>query len=693
MGFWNRAIKLMLVVWMMGNGVGMLTPSTLYPQPLSQHTPQEHHQKSLGGLKLKLPSEPTPHPAPLLHTTVKTTISGLIARTTISQRFYNPSSDWAEGIYVFPLPELAAVDHMWMRIGERTIEGIIKERVKAKNIYAKAKAKGKQASLLEQERPNIFTASVANIAPGQPIIVEIEYQELVRYDQNRFSIRVPLVVGPRYIPGTGLEGEKARSGKGWGENTDQVPDASRMTPPVQHPSQGPLNSLTLLIDLAPGFQFNRLESPTHPIRVEDQSTGNSHITLRENSSYADRDFVLVWTPHPSQEPQTTLYLEEQEKETFGMLFILPPQSLEAERENIAREVIFVIDTSGSMAGTSIFQAKAALQLAVSRLAPNDRFNIIQFNSSTNRVFAQAQPAQPHTKHRALSYVAGLQANGGTEMLPALIQALSNPEEHTHLRQVIFMTDGLIGNEEELFSTIHRLLGSTRLFTIGIGSAPNSHFMRKAAQHGRGTFTYIPTAQAVQETMDRLFMKLDHPGLIDITLESSTPGPWDWLPHPVPDIYAGEPLMIAFQATTPPASFKLSGRQGSMPWSRELFLKSGITRPGISTHWARQKIAQLMDQQTQGQDKTQARKQILDIALKHHLVSRYTSLVAVETTPVRPANRPVHSHSMKTNLPQGMHYEAVFGWPQTATPASLFLLLGTMILWMTGKWIRHHTPRR
>ncbi|HNP30600.1 MAG TPA: marine proteobacterial sortase target protein, partial [Nitrospirales bacterium] len=608
-----------------------------------------------------------------------------------------------EGIYVFPLPEQAAVDHLRMRIGERVIEGMIQERAEAKKTFEQAKRKGQRAGLLEQERPNVFTASVANLAPGEPIIVEIEYQDTVRYDQGRFSLRFPTVVGPRYIPGTPLSESEAQpqdTGAGWAVDTDQVPDASRITPPVQHPGQGPINPLTLQIDLEPGFLLDRVESPTHPIHVETDSNGRTRITLTNSSTFADRDFELAWTPQASHEAQTQLFLEEHGGDTFGMLFFLPPQLTEAGPGPRPREVIFVIDTSGSMAGASLVQAKAALKLAVSRLTPNDRFNIIQFNSVTKELFPKALAVNPRSIQHAVSYVEALQAEGGTEMLPAVVQALSHQEkeEEVFLRQVIFMTDGLIGNEEELFATLHRLLGQTRFFTVGIGSAPNGHVMRKAAQQGRGTFTYIATAQEVQDKMHRLFMKLEQPAFLNLAIEGSPDGAWDLLPAPLPDVYAGEPLMAAFHSAIPPSHLTMSGTHGIVPWDRVLPFAAGHSRSGIAVHWARQKISQLMDQQTlslqpdQPDRQAQLRQGVIDVALRHHLVSKYTSLVVVDTTPARPGQPPLHSHAMKTNLPHGMQYEAIFGWPQTATPSALYLLFGTFMVWLGWLWSRHQTQQ-
>ncbi len=706
MNYWKHLL-LPLAFWLTGSVVDCLVLPPVSAQPgepavMVPPAPEKARSDIQPGLTIRPMSGGPILPAPTVSTTVTTTISGLIVRTTVSQTFHNPSSEWAEGIYVFPLPEQAAVDHLRMRIGERVIEGMIQERAEAKKTFEQAKRKGQRVSLLEQERPNMFTASVANLAPGEPIIVDIEYQDTVRYDQGRFSLRFPMVVGPRYIPGTpsslGVD-QPGETSAGWAVNTDQVSDASRITPPVQHPGQGPINPLMLQIDLAPGFLLDRVESPTHPIHVETNSNGRTHIRLTDSSTFADRDFELAWTPQTSHDAQTQLFLEEHDGDTYGLVLFLPPQLIEAGPGDMTREVIFVIDTSGSMAGASLVQAKAALKLAVTRLTPNDRFNIIQFNSVMKQLFGQAQAVNPRSIQRAVSYVEALQAEGGTEMLPAVIQALSHQEEEqTSLRQVIFITDGLIGNEEEFFATLHRLLGQTRLFTVGIGSAPNGHFMRKAAQHGRGTFTYIGTAQEVQDKMHRLFVKLEQPAFLNLAIEGSTDGAWDLLPAPLPDVYAGEPLMVAFRTTTPLSRLTVSGTHGTVPWKRTLPFTTGLSRRGIAVHWARQKISHLMDhhipshQPDQPDRQAELRQAVIDVALRHHLVSRYTSLVAVETTPARPEQQPLQSHAMKTNLPHGMQYEAIFGWPQTATPAALYLLLGTLMVWMGWLWTRQQAAR-
>ena len=618
--------------------------------------------------------------APMLKTDVKISITGIIARTRLTQEFVNPSrikDDWAEGIYVFPLPETAAVDHLRVMVGDRTIVGEIKERAEAKKVYEQAKQDGKRASLVEQERPNIFTTSVANIAPQDRITVEIEYQEQVRYDQGAFSLRFPMVVGPRYIPGTPVIVEDQPQGKGWSLNTDQVPDASRITPPVQHPHRGPINPVSLAIDLAAGFPLGKIGSPYHDILTIAEPDGRVHISLRQDHVPADRDFQLTWQPAGGQAPTATVYQQEQKESTYALLVVTPP-SPDAPLTQVPRETIFVIDTSGSMAGTSIEQARAALLLALTRLTSQDRFNVIQFNSMTHVLFSQPQAVQTDTLRKAVHYVDQLKANGGTEILPALKMALTGTSPSTHLRQVIFLTDGQVGNEDELFEVIRSRLGKSRLFTIGIGSAPNSHFMRKAAEFGRGTFTYIGSTSEVKAQMDAIFRKLERPVLTDLRMEGLDEAT-EMFPPRIPDLYDGEPVVVSIKASTVPAHVSLNGSFGSTPWTTEVALKNSPSREGLSVHWARQKIDSLMDQQRHGHDETSTRQSVLDVALTHHLVSKYTSLVAVDTEPIRPTDQSLVTHAMKTNLPEGQNYQAIFGLPKTATNGQFKILLGLMAL--------------
>jgi len=620
--------------------------------------------------------------APTLHTDVKIKVSGMVARAKVVQRFTNPGKEWVEGVYVFPLPENAAVDHMRLRVGERVIEGQIKEKGEAKRTYEKAKRAGKKASLLEQERPNVFTTSVANIGPGEEVTVEIEYQQTLRYDQGKFSLRFPMVVAPRYIPGKPVTTEETVSGfdgTGWAQNTDQVPDASRITPPVLHPSKGRINPVSLQVQLDAGFPIARLDSPYHQINRVGEGTGRMNITLADGEVPADRDFVLDWWPEAGTAPRAAMFTEGQGKDLYSLVMVLPPKASSAAAPRLPREVIYIIDTSGSMGGQSIEQARQALNMALDRLTPADRFNVIQFNSVTNKVFASAQPADAMHLAQAHRYVNGLYATGGTEMMPALTAALDGSSDSGRVRQVVFLTDGAVGNESALFDLIKKRLGDSRLFTVGIGSAPNSHFMTKAAQFGRGTFTYIGKVSEVAEKMQELFSKLESPVLTNIKLTWPEGRQAEVWPKRLPDLYMGEPLVFTARLQPGAGSLEVSGKQGQDTWHAKLPLSGGRNGPGVAALWARSKIAALMDSVHDGADAAQVRKDVIDVALRHHLVSKYTSLVAVDVTPSRPMDKTLHKGAVPTNLPHGWKYEKVFGLPQTATAAPLQLRVGMLLL--------------
>jgi|CXWL01.1.fsa_nt_gi Ca-activated chloride channel family protein len=623
-------------------------------------------------------------PAPSLKTDVQITVTGVIARAIVTQEFTNPGKDWAEGIYVFPLPETAAVDHLRMKVGERIIEGQIKERGEAKKVYEQAKQEGKRASLVEQERPNIFTTSIANIAPHDIITIEIEYQETVRFDQSAFSLRFPMVVGPRYIPGTAvLVEDQPQAGQGMALDTDRVPDASRVTPPVEPPAYGSINPVSLSVDLAPGFPLGKLESASHPILIIPESDGRRHVTLRQDTVLADRDFQLTWQPAPGQNPTATLFTQQQQGDTYAFMMVMPPATVGKEAVGLPRETIFIIDTSGSMSGTSIEQARAALLMALPRLTARDTFNMIEFNSIVHALFPTPQPVTTATMRKAMKFVDRLAANGGTEMLPALTQALKAPADAQRIQQVIFLTDGQVGNETELFELIQQRLGPRRLFTVGIGSAPNNHFMRKASEFGRGTFTHIGNVNEVKEKMDALFRKLEHPVLTEVRLEGTGLDGAELFPSRIPDLYDGEPVVVAIKTTSLPDEVTIQGKEGSTPWKVTLSLQQSPSREGLSVYWARQKIAALMDQERHGQDDSTLRQAVLDVALPHHLVSKYSSLVAVDITPVRPIDKNLIGHAMKTNLPDGQDSQAMLGLPKTGTSGQIQLLFGLLLLAIAG----------
>jgi len=614
--------------------------------------------------------------APMLKTDVDMRVTGFINRAHITQTFHNGSDDWVEGVYVFPLPENAAVDHMRIRIGERVIEGKIKERAEAKKIYEKAKAQGKRTSLLEQERPNMFTTSVANIGPHEEVKIEIEFQQSLRYDQGQFQLRFPLAITPRYIPGneqaSTMQHVNASSLK-----TDQVPDADRITPLVSLNKK--INPVSIHIELDAGFPVDKISSSYHVIDQKEHGAGRYTITLAEGSLPADRDFELIWQPELAQAPRAALFREQVGDENYYLVMMLPPEQKSEKKQALPREVVYVIDTSGSMGGVSIRQAREALLLALNRLRPDDYFNVIQFNSGTDKLFDEAKPATLFNLGRARMYVSNLNAGGGTEMMSAMREALKKTDDTQRLRQVIFLTDGAIGNEDALFEYIRHHLGNSRLFTVGIGSAPNSHFMSKAAQFGRGTFTYIGDVNEVQKKMQDLFAKLDTPIMRDLKITQHLHDFEMW-PQSLPDLYAGEPLMLTARSSIDTGEIQLFGKGQSDDWQVSFYLQQGNGGEGIGKLWARNKIDALLDSLHDGADKETVRSDIITLALNHHLVSKYTSLVAVDITPVRPQHEMLKSKAVPANLPHGQDAKKIFGiQAKTGTSQYMLFLLGCLFL--------------
>ncbi len=595
--------------------------------------------------------------APAVSTDVVIDVTGIVARTHVRQQFVNPTDDWIEGVYVFPLPERSAVDTLEMQIGERTIVGRIEERAKARATYERAKSEGRKTSLVEQERPNVFTTSFANLGPGETLTVTIAYQEEVRYESGRLSLRFPMVVAPRYVPGT--QPITGFSGTGWSIDTDEVPDAARITPPVAHPASSWTHPVRVAVEIDAGFPLTRVSSPTHAIDVEARATGRRSVRLREGTTPANADFVLEWTPVRGAAPSAALFRETREDGEYALLMVLPPSESEGDRTRLSRETIIVVDTSGSMAGASIEQARAAVLRALDTLRPEDAFDVIAFASQPRRLFDAARPATPDALAAARRFVRGLEAEGGTEMAAALDMALAPSREGRAVRQVVFVTDGAVGNERALFDLIHHRLGRSRLYTVGIGSAPNSHFMTKAAAFGRGTFTYIASADAVEREMGALFEKIESPVLHDLVLDWPTASVEAW-PERLPDVYAGEPVIVAARLDAPVDRVTLRGRRGGDPLRLEVPLVGGATHSGVARLWARRKVESLMDSLHEGRSLDDVSRSVADLGVAHGLVTRWTSLVAVDTTPTAPVGVTPEPRPVPTHLPAGQVFEKIFG---------------------------------
>jgi len=596
---------------------------------------------------------------------VDLTVSGPTIRARVTQVFRNPTQDWVEATYVYPLPAGGAVDTLKMVVGDRVIVGDIKERQQAKAIYEQARATGRKAALTEQERPNIFTNSVANIGPGETVLVQIEYQEPVHQSGNEFSLRVPTVVAPRYNPAPIVQSVDMRADSaGWATSTsDPVPDRDRITPEVLDPAlHGPVNPTSITVHLNAGFALGEVKSPFHPVKIDSPNATSRVIRLADGQVPADRDFELTWKPAAEKAPSVGLFREHVGDSDYLLAFVTPPTVEQAERKPLPREVIFVIDNSGSMGGTSITQAKAGLIYGLSRLQPGDRFNVIRFDHTMDVLFTDSVPADAAHIGQATAFVNALQASGGTEMVPAMHAALSDNshDEAGTLRQVVFLTDGEIGNEQQLFETITAMRGRSRVFMVGIGSAPNTYLMTRAAELGRGAYTHIGSVDQVEERMRGLFAKLENPAVTGLAVKFSNASA-DIAPSVLPDLYRDEPLVLAAKLDKLAGSVEIKGHIGDRPWSVSLPLANAAEGKGLSKLWARRKISDAeVARTTRLVTPEEADKTILALALQHQLVTRLTSLVAVDQTPSRPQGTPLKRTDVPLNLPAGWDFEKVFG---------------------------------
>ena len=612
-------------------------------------------QEEGAALLLKTASAGTYVVAPTVKSEVSIRVAGPIVRTTVRQTFHNATGSCVEGVYVYPLPEMSAVDTLKMTIGSRVIEGEIREREQAQKEYEQARAEGRKAALVEQQRPNVFTTSVASLMPDEDATIEIAYQETARFDGGEYRLRFPMVVVPRYTP------------------------AGSTATPHSAMNSEPIPTVKLSVDLEPGFSLRDVHSLNHRIRTDTVGSQRYHVAL-DDTIHDYRDFELSWKPDLGSSPEATVLTEKLGDETYALVMVLPPQQSPAR---LPRETTFIIDSSGSMQGASMDQAKDALLLALDDLRPSDKFNIIDFDSAARPLFQQPMVADPARIAEARQFVGGITADGGTEMLNALRLAMpGNVSTNSIVRQVIFMTDGQVSNEQELFTYIHEHLGETRLFTVGIGAAPNSHFMRNAARFGRGTYTYIGDRSQVKERMGELFTKLDAPVMTSVEVHSSDTTAESW-PQRVPDVYLGEPVVVAIRLRDPKATITLSGRLQTSPWSKQLALPSPDADGGIARLWGREKIESLMDGLSEGHDAGQIRTDVVSVALRHHLVSQYTSLVAVDRTPQGLAG----ASCKASPLPVGNNNPDQGSLPQTATPGRLLLLISMSLIGIAAVLVR------
>ncbi|TGN38840.1 marine proteobacterial sortase target protein [Marinobacter confluentis] len=624
--------------------------------------------------------------ATLMNADYQVKVTGLVADVELKQTFQNTSQQWREAVYVFPLPEKASVYGMTMTSGERRIVGEIREKSVAKKEYDTAKSEGRKVARVDQQRPNLFTTHLANIPPGESIAIELSYQQPVRYQSGEFDLRIPTTITPRYMPGEIVHDGPKSWQSGWAMPTTDVPDADQISPYTVLPQDlGPgSHQATVSMSIRAGLPVSRVSSPSH--RLTNTWNGNTVEVKAENGHFSmDRDLIVRWAPTRGMAPSAAVFQEQWQGENYLMAMMIP--GLETQQQ-VARELVFVIDTSGSMAGESIRQATQSLLRGLETLGPDDTFNVIQFNSQTASLFIDPVPADGNYLARARRYVGNLAADGGTEMAPALDAALNRRGSETadgvqRLRQVVFITDGSVGNESALFQRIKQQLGDTRLFTVGIGSAPNMHFMREAARFGRGTYTSINSTSDVERPLDELFGKMQSAVLTDIQVDWPDAGAnQSAQPQRIGDLFRGEPMIQVVRGQAAQGEVRVSGRlpNGSV-WQQSLDLEQAASGKGLHRVWARQKIDGLLDARTLGRDQSedgqdQTKEKVTDLGIQHQLITPYTSFLAVDKTPSRPVDSLLASDNVPTLLPAGSD-AGMLRYPQTATVAPLLQALGLL----------------
>lgn len=605
---------------------------------------------------------------PLKHTNVKAEISGFLARVTVTQEFENTSADKIEAVYAFPLSAQAAVDDMTMLVGDRVVKGVIKKREEARAIYEAARDKGHVASLLDQERPNIFTQSVANIMPGAKVKITISYVELLQYEHGSYDFRFPMVVAPRYIPGRPI----GQEGGGWSPDTHRVPDASRITPIVTPPGTRAGHDISVEVKVDAGVAIENLQCPTHNVAVDKPTPQQAVVHLRDQAVIPNKDFLLQYTV-AGQRIDDAVLVHRGPKGGFFTLILQPPARVPANTVT-PRELIFVLDTSGSMSGFPIEKAKEAMKLAMDGLRQQDTFNLITFSGDTHILFPEPVHATPDNVRKAQEFLRARAGSGGTEMMKAIRAALEGSDHAGHVRVVCFMTDGEVGNDMEIIAEVQRH-PNARVFGFGIGSSVNHFLLDKMAQYGRGEVDYVGLHDDGSAAARRFHERIDSPVLTDIAIDWNGLPVSDVYPARVPDLFSAKPVVVYGRYSGPARGvIRLRGKVAGRDFSREIKvdLPAAETRHGVlATLWARTRVDDLMGQDyygmQRGTTRDDIRKQITDLGLQYRLMTQFTSFVAVEEMTVTEGGKP-RRVEVPVEMPEGMSYEGVFGVRQEARMA-------------------------
>ena len=616
-------------------------------QPSGEDTP------GCGAMLAGVPSGPASQkevPLPLRHTAVTAEVIGYVSTVHVVQQFHNPFDTKIEAVYVFPLPHNAAVNDFLMTIGERTIRGIIRERKEAERIYQEARSQGYVASLLTQERPNIFTQKVANIEPARQIDVDIKYFNTLDFVDGWYEFVFPMVVGPRFNPPGSTDGIGAiAQGKAGisGQKTE-----------VQYLRPGTRNGhdISLALDVDAGVAIEEVQCSSHVIRKASDGPHRMHVQLSPHDSIPNKDFVLRFKV-AGDRIKSGLITHQDQSGGYFSLMVYPPDDLTG-LERSAMEMIFVLDCSGSMRGQPIAKSKQAVKRALRMLGPDDTFQVINFANTASQLGPAPIPATPDNVRTGLAYVDSLEGSGGTMMINGIKAALDFPHDQRRLRLVSFMTDGYIGNEAEILAAIHAKLGASRIFSFGIGSSVNQYLLDGMAGVGKGAVAYVGLNDDPTVAVDRFYERISRPALTDVTIDFGTLKVSDVYPTQIPDLFVGRPIVVTGRfAGQGPTRITLSGyvlgerKQVAIPVPEG---SATASHPAIAAVWARKRIEVLGNQLLSSADADLA-GQIKDTALAYNLMSAYTAFVAVDSSQKTAGDHGV-SVVVPVPVPDGVRYD-------------------------------------
>src|SRR5688572_5618629 len=574
---------------------------------------------------------------PLKSTSVRADISGFLARVYVKQEFENSFSEPIEAIYTFPLSQNGAVDDMTMTVGTRVVRGKIMKREEARSVYETAKAAGQAASLLDQERPNIFTQAVANIMPGEKVIIEISYVETLKYEDGAYEFVFPMTVGPRYIPGS-------------------VKDASKIKPPVSEAMRAG-HDISIEVNLNAGVPVEAVRSVSHKIEQLNFAPSKAKVNLQGEKTIPNKDFILRYDVTGKRLEDGVLAHRGQRGGFFTL--VLQPPDMVASEDRTPKEIVFVLDTSGSMDGFPIEKAKEAMKLSLEGLYPEDTFNLITFAGDTHVLFEDPVPATQANLERAQAFLDTREGGGGTEMMKAIKAALDPSDSNEHLRIVCFMTDAMVGNDDEIVAEIQRH-PKARVFSFGIGSSVNRSLLDRMAEAGNGEVEYVGLDDDGSKAAKRFYERVRTPMLTDLSIDWNGMPVTDVYPGKIGDLFSAKPVIVNGRYTKATSgTIKLKGKVAGQTYERTIKLdlpESEAANDVLATLWARRRVDELSMEALKGGPKADAaNKEIEGLGLEFRILTSFTSFVAVEEQVVNSNGTPTKVE-VPVAIPEGVDPE-------------------------------------